>query len=197
MKTALEDEKLDPDAKRVIAEALKDLTVPEKMNRAILRATNTFPRSKETGNFVVPVAWFYGALKAALWHDLGLYRDNAREIVRGCVTILPDEIDLGTAVPDEVGNANVPLPGSRPGEAQATIKRFHAVDPSKHGKAEFSITVKVLDSAFAQPLAKNVQRIFTLIGTSGLGGSRPMYGTFDLVSCEKVERKKAASVMAD
>lgn len=178
---ALQDPLLDDDAKKMIEEALKELAVPDVIVRTVMRATNTFPRSEETGNFVVPNAWFYGGLKKALEHD-GLYRDQAREIVR-CVNIEPAMLDLGTDKPDTILNANVPLPGVRPGEAQATIKRFHAIDPVIHGRGEFVLTVNVLNSNFTKPLNGFMERIWRIVGSSGLGGGRPIYGTFDLLEC--------------
>ena len=187
LEEALRDPNLDDDAKVVITEALRELTVAETLTKAILRMTNTFPVGK-CGNFVVPAKWFYGGLKLAVRHDLNVYPDHARELVRGCVSVEPEEIDLGTAKPDSVVEANVPLPATRPGEAQATIKRFHRVDPEKHGKKEFRITVKVLDSPYAVEVDKNIQRLFMVVGSCGLGGDRPNYGTFEVVSCMQMNK---------
>jgi len=187
LEEALEDPNLDDDAKAVITEALRDLTPAETIVKAVLRMTNTFPMGK-CGNFVVPAKWFYGGLKLAVRHDLNVYPDHARELVRGCVSVQPEEIDLGTAKPDSVVEANVPLPSTRPGEAQATIKRFHLVNPEKHGKKEFRITVKVLDSPYAAEVDKNIQRLFMVVGSCGLGGDRPNYGTFEIISCTQIKK---------
>ena len=191
LEEALEDPNLDDDAKAVIAEALRELTIPEIIVKTVLRMTNTFPIG-QNGNFVVIPKWFYGGLKLAIQHDLNIYRDHARELVRGCVSVEPAEIDLGTAKPDAVVEANVPLPSTRPGEAQATIKRFHMVDPHKHGKGEFEIVVKVLDSPYATEVDTNVQRLFMIVGNCGLGGDRPNYGTFDVVSCVQIKDGKSS-----
>ena len=187
LEEALRDPNLDDDAKQVITEALRELTPAETITKAVLRMTNTFPVGR-SGNFVVPAKWFYGGLKLAVRHDLNVYPDQARELVRGCVSLETEEIDLGIAKPDRTVEANVPLPSSRPGEAQATIKRFHLVDPEKHGTREFRIAVKVLDSSFAAEVDKNIQRLFMVVGSCGLGGDRPNYGTFDVVSCTQVEK---------
>lgn len=184
-KQALQDPLLDDNAKQMIEEALKELSVPDVIVRTVMRATNTFPRS-EAGNLVVPNSWFYGGLKKALEHD-GLYRDQAREIVR-CVNIEPSTLDLGTDGPDTIVDANIPLPGGRPGEAQATIKRFHAVNPAKHGRDEFFLTVNVLNSNFTRPLNGFMERIWRIVGSSGLGGGRPIYGTFDLLKCALITK---------
>ena len=188
LEEALRDPNLDDDAKRIITEALRELTVPETLTKAILRMTNTFPVGRN-GNFMIPPKWFYGGLKLAVKHDLNLYADQARELVRGCVTV-EEEIDLGTKKPDGVVEANVPLQGSRPGEAQATIKRFHLVNPHKHGKGEFQFMVKVLDSPYAAEVDKNVQRLFMIVGSCGLGGDRPNYGTFEVLSCVQLKDGK-------
>lgn len=186
LEEALRDPALDDDAKAVITEALRDLTPAETLVKAVMRMTNTFPVGR-CGNFIVPAKWFYGGLKLAVRHDLNVYPDHARELVRGCVSLEPEDIDLGTAKPDSVVEANVPLPSTRPGEAQATIKRFHLVDPEKHGKKEFRITVKVLDSPYAAEVDKNIQRLFMIVGSCGLGGDRPNYGTFEVLSCTQIK----------
>lgn len=191
LEEALDDPALDDDAKALIREALEERSPGQRIAKAILRMTNTFPVSRKTGRYIVPSRWFYGALKGAVRRDLNVYEDKARELVRGCISISPEEIDLGTSKPDRVIEANVPLPATRPGEAQATIKRFMYVDPIAHGCEEFSIVVKVLDSAFAKEVADNVGRIFAVVGNSGLGGDRPNYGTFDVVSCEKLKERPA------
>ena len=196
LETALHDPALDKFAKAVIKEALRDLDVPSMINRTIMRATSTFPRNG-TGDFIVPAAWFYGALKAAVRRDLGKYREQAQEIVRGCVSVYPDHLDLRTKEPDAVEDANVPLPSSRPGEAQSTIKRFHAVYPRRHGVELFTIVVKVLDSPFAKEFSDNIQRIFTVVGNSGLGGGRPNFGTFDLVECAQLKGDEARGLMTE
>ena len=197
LEKALEDSALDEDAKRVIREALRELSVPEKLNRALMRATNTFPRSRNgTRNFIVPAGWFYGALKVALVMDLNLYREQTQEIVRS-ITIIPDELDLGTAMEDAVKEANVPLPHVRPGEAQATIKRFHMIEPAKHGREMFTIVVRVLDAAKLQEFAKNARRIFTVVGSGGLGGDRQNYGKFETLECEQLEPKEAHDLIAE
>ena len=209
LEEALKDEHLDANARDVIKEVLKELSPAEKVVRALMRATNTFPRSRKTGNFIIPATWFYGALKAALRHDFNVYREQAQEVAKGCIIINPDELDLNTKEPDDVVEANIPLPSWRPGEAQATIKRFHLVEPVNHGKGEFTLVVSVMNSPYVmgvfridpskgdaiQQLHQAMQRTFTVIGNGGLGASRLIYGKFDLHECAYLKPEEAYTLI--
>ena len=188
---ALEDPSLDDEAKDVLREALRELSPDEMAVRTVMRATNTFPKDEETGHFVVPATWFFGGLKAALIAD-GMFEDAAQRLVKRCVSIYPKTLDLGTSKPDRIYNANVTLGRTGPGEAQASIKRFHLVKPRKQ---DFEIIVKVLDSPNAKRLTDNVERTLTIVGEAGLGGGRPQFGNFDLVDCKPISPEEAKEYM--
>lgn len=184
---ALTDPRLDADARTVIENALKELSPAEMLVRQLLKMTNTFPtgdaENNGKGNFFIPKAWFYGGLKAAVQAD-GLYpfEDAAQRLAKRCVVIYPDHIDLGVNEPDNVHTANVTLGRVGPGEAQASIKRFHMVRPRN---PQFTLVIGVLDSPSAAPFINNLERVFTIIGNNGLGGGRPSYGQFEVVECSR------------
>ncbi|MBI3261361.1 hypothetical protein HYZ64_03270 [Candidatus Berkelbacteria bacterium] len=185
LEEALQDTRLDAYAKTVIENALKELNPAEKLVRQMLKMTNTFPMNGGT-NFFIPKAWLYGGLKAAVQADgLYPYEDAAQRLAKRCVVIHPDRIDLGVGQPDNVHTANVTLGRVGPGEAQASIKRFHMVRPRDN---HFTLVIAVLDSPFAAPLVANMQRVFTVIGNNGLGGGRPSYGQFEVVECRRLPK---------
>lgn len=197
LEDALSDNGLDPDARQTLQEALREFSIPDYLRRLVMRPTNTFPRNK-AGNFVVPSIWFQGGVKGALTRD-GIWLGAAQELTKGCIFIYPEEIDLGTSEPDMVKEANVPLPGS-PSGGESTIKRFHGVIPGLHGKAEFSLLTKVLDSAYVRKhlelepndpaVGDRIHRIFILVGTAGIGGGRPHFGNFKVESFTKLSSEE-------
>ncbi|MFY9462585.1 MAG: hypothetical protein WAP52_00155 [Candidatus Sungiibacteriota bacterium] len=204
----LKNNRVDPDTKRVLSEALRDKTPAEIMEQARLQALNVFPRNA-AGRLIVPGKWFQGGMKEALQRDNNMYRDAAQTVGKGLIIIRTSEIDLGTDKPDEVVTENIPLPSVRPGEAQATIKCFEVVDPRKHGKEEFQLMIMVDDSPTvlrmfnlpnpkedpnAKPLSEQseavVHRLFSVVGMCGVGGNRPINGKFEVTACRQVTREE-------
>lgn len=190
LEAALRDPALDDDAKEVITEALHECSPDEMLVRTAMRATTTFPKNN-AGNFIVPINWFFGGLKAALTAD-GMYEDAAQRLVKRCVSFLPAGIDLGVKEPDRVHNANVTLGRVGPGEPQSSIKRFHIVTPRN---SEFKILLKVLDSSAARPLTDNIERTVRIIGEAGLGGGRPQFGNFDVLNVKQIKPDELAAIL--
>lgn len=197
LREALSDNGLDADARSVIQEALRVLSVPEKIRRAIMRPTNTLYRTKG-GNLAAPSVWFQGGMEDALKRD-GIWEGTARELKKGCIFIYPEEVDLGASEPDIVKEAHIALPDS-PSGGDSTIKRFYGVIPGRHGKAAFSLLVKVVDSAYVRrnlelkpkdpAIDDRIHRIFIIVGEAAVGGGRPNFGKFDVEGLSKLSSEE-------
>mgnify|MGYP001619948830 CR=1 FL=1 len=187
LEQALSDNGLDADARQILCDALSEPSVPESLRRMVGRSTNTFPRN-QFGNFVVPSVWFQGGIKAALESD-GLWKATAQQLTKKCIFVYPAELDLGTKAPDITKEVNMPLPDSRSG-GESAIKLSHGVIPGRHGKVEFTLLIKVVDSAYVRrtlelkpkdpKIADRIYRILILVGEAGIGGGRPDFGKFDV-----------------
>ena len=54
-----------------------------------------------------------------------------------------------------------------------------------------------LDSPVADPLVKNIRRIFEIVGQAGVGGGRPFFGTFDVTGCQRISKEEKELLYPD
>lgn len=189
-KQLLNDPTLDPYARQMIDEALRSLTPAEELKRLVERATNTF-HHLANGNVGIENTWFYGAAKAAVRVVLGYYDNQVQMVVKQAVLrIYPRVLDLGVKEFVQAREANVTLGQVRPGEAQASIKRFMIAKPRQDN---FTLLVKVSNGK--HPICKeindNLLEILEHMGEAAVGGSRPTYGTFNVDKVSRVSKETA------
>ncbi len=182
----IQDPRMDKYTKETIERVVKEIDEAERIIRKVLRATNTFYRHPN-GNLACRAQWLGGCKKSTLRDFFGYYPDQTNRIAR-CITIYPPFVDLGTREPDGVHDANIPLQGGGRGEAQATIKRFHLVDPRLHGSAEFFLIFKILNSALTGTFVEYFPQALEAMGGIGVGGSRPDYGLFEPLEWERLSQ---------
>lgn len=189
LREALEDPLLDDAARQVLQEVLQPVSPGKMLARTIGRSTTTFPRSK-SGAFYVPDIWWMGAMKVALRNFRNMFPDQAREVVKRCFSVYPKELDLGTKEPSQIIEVNVQLDTVSSQQAKASIKRVHLVVPTEN---QFVLVVKVLNGALPaiKDLINNMESLWRAMGEAGVGGLRPQYGRFAVVSCSRITEAEA------
>lgn len=198
LQDALADPLLDEDARRILQEVLGPAPNPGRQLAMVIgRSTTTFPKDR-MGQFYVPASWFMGALQSALEDYHGLYREQAQRLKKRMVSVHPERHYLGVDKPDSVREINVQLEGVRPGQAQASIKRIHMVDPRQK---EFTLVVKVVDSPREEAirLMREIRGVFTVMGEAdGVGGGRPYYGKFEVADAQEItDIQEARALIAE